>query len=118
MPPFEVLLDFVALQARDTENSIRDVVKKHPTASNPGKRTTRSYTASVEDSCVACKNDYHPLYGSKSFVALSPKKRMQLVWDSHLCINCLKSGPMANQCPSSQKCTKCRASHHSLLHKD
>ena len=118
MPPFEDLLDFLDLQARDTENSVRDVVKKRPTASNPGKRTTRSYTASVEDHCVACKNDHHPLYGCKSFVALSPDKRMQLVRDSRLCMNCLKSGRMAKQCPSSQKCKKCQGSHHSLLHKD
>ena len=49
VPPFEDLLDFLYLQARDTENSVRDLVKKHPTASNSDKRTTRSYTASVED---------------------------------------------------------------------
>ena len=74
VPPVEDLLDFLDLQARDTENSIRDVVKKRPTASTPDKRTTQSYTASVEDSCVACKSDYHPLYGCKSFVALSLDK--------------------------------------------
>ena len=84
MPPFEHLLDFLDLQAHDNEKSIPDVVKKRPTTSNPCKRTTKSYTASVEDSCVACKNDYHPLYGYKSFVSLSPDKRMQLVQDSRL----------------------------------
>ena len=90
VPPFEDLLDFLDLQARDTENSICDVVKRHPTASNPGKRTTKSYTAGVEytGTCVACKNDYHSLYGCKLFVALSPDERMQLVWDSRLCMNC------------------------------
>ena len=41
------------------ENSMRDVVKKHPTASYPDKRTTESYTASVEDSCVTCNKDNH-----------------------------------------------------------
>ena len=30
VPPFEELLDFLNLQARDTENSVRDVVKKVP----------------------------------------------------------------------------------------
>ena len=43
---------------------------------------------------------------------------MQLIRDSHLCINCLKSGHMVKQCPSSQKYEKCRESHHSLLDKD
>ena len=92
VPIFEDLLDFLDMQAHDTENSVRDVEKKRPTASNPGKRTTKSYTASVDDSCVACKNDYHPLYGCKLFIALLPDKRMQLVQDSRLCTNCLKSG--------------------------
>ena len=91
MPPFDDLLDFLDLQAHHTENSVCDVVNKRLTTSNPGKRTTKSFMASVEDICVACKNDYHPLYGCKSFVALSPDKRMQLVWDSRPCINCLKS---------------------------
>ena len=115
VPPFEHLLEFLNLQVRDTENSVPDVVKKHPMASSPGKRTTKFYTASVEDTWVACKNDYLTLYGCKSFVALLPDKRIRLVRDSHLCNNCLH---MAKQCPSSQKCRKCRRSHHSLLHKD
>ena len=91
VPAFKDLLDFLYLQANDTENSVRDVVKKRPKESNPGKKTIKFYTAVVEDTCVVCKNDYHPLYECKLFVAISPDKRMQLVRDSHLCINCLKS---------------------------
>ena len=59
VPPFEDLQDFLHLQARDTENSVHKVVKKCPTASNPGERTTKSYTTSVEDTCAACKKDNH-----------------------------------------------------------
>ena len=33
---------------------------------------------------------------------------MDVVWDSLLCISCLKSGPFTKQCPSLQKCRKCR----------
>ena len=40
VPSFEDLIDFFDLQACDTENSIGDVVKKCPAASNPGKRTS------------------------------------------------------------------------------
>ena len=118
MPPFEDLLDFLDLQACDTENSVHDVVNKSPTTSNPGKRMTKSYKASVEDTCVACNKDYYPLYGCKSFIALLPDKRMELVRENRLCMNCLKSGHFTNQCPFSQKCKKCRRSHHPLLHKD
>ena len=77
--PFEDLLDFLDLQAHDTENNVRDVVKKCPTASNPRRKTAKSYTASMEDIYVACKKDNHPLYRCKSFIALSPDKRMELV---------------------------------------
>ena len=104
----EDLLDFLNLQVHDTENSIRDVVKKRPTVSNPDRKKTKSFTASVEDTCAASKNDHHPLYGYKTFVELSPDKRMKLVRDSHLCMNCLKSGHMAKQCSSFQKCRKCQ----------
>ena len=48
VPLSEDLLDFLDLQACDTEKSVRHVVKKRPTASNPGERTTKSYTASVK----------------------------------------------------------------------
>ena len=53
VPPFTDLLDFIDLQVRDTESKVCDVVKKHPTASYPDKNTIKSYTASVEDTCVA-----------------------------------------------------------------
>ena len=117
VPLFEDMLDFLDLHVHDTKNSVCDIVKKHPTASNPGN-TARSYTASVEDGCVECKKNNHPLYGWKALIASSPDKRMELVRDSCLCINCLKSGHMAKQCPSSQKCKKYRGSRYSLLHKD
>ena len=67
---------------------------------------------------MACNKDNHPLYGCNTFIVLLPDKRMDVVRDIHLCINCLKSGHLAKQCLSSQVCKKCRGSHLSLLHKD
>ena len=96
------LLDFTDLQARYLENSMHGAVKKHPTASYSGKKTSKSYMASVEDGCVQCKKDNHPLYGS--FIALSPNKIMAFIWDGCLLVNYLKLGHFAKQCPSSQKC--------------
>ena len=37
VPPFEDLVEFLDLQAHDTENSVCDVVKKRHTASNLAK---------------------------------------------------------------------------------
>ena len=64
-PPYTEVLKFLDLQAQDTENIvIRDDVRK--------QLVTKTYTASMEDTCVACKKDNHSLYGCKSFIALSP----------------------------------------------
>ena len=78
VPPFEDLVNFLQLQARDAKNGMCDVVKKHPTASNPGNKTTRSYTVGKEDSCVACKNDNHALYGCKAFIDCLPTREWSL----------------------------------------
>ena len=36
--------------------------------------------------------------------------------DNRLCLNCLKPGHFAANCPLSQKCKKCNKSHHTCLH--
>ena len=118
MPPCSDLCEFVDLQAHDSENSLCNVVKKHRTTSYPDKRMAKSYTPSVVDNCVSCRKDSHPFYRCKSFIALSPDKRMDLIWDSRLCINYLKLGHFVRQCPSPQKCKKSQGSHHSLVHKE
>ena len=115
VPQCSDLLDFIDLQARELKNSWGDVVKKCPQA-YPDKKTTKSYMASVEHSCVSCRKDNYPLNGCKTFIALLPEKEwilsgtvvfVQIVWsqDKHF----------AKQCPSLQKCWVLR---HSLLHKD
>ena len=47
VPAYSDLLDFIDLQARDSENSVHDVVKKCPTTPYPDKTTAKSYTSSV-----------------------------------------------------------------------
>ena len=75
VPPCSDLLDFIDLQACDSENSLRAIVKKCPPATHPDKTTTKSYMTSVEDNCVVCKRDNDPLYVPKTFIVLSPEKR-------------------------------------------
>ncbi|XP_037928993.1 uncharacterized protein LOC119663458 [Teleopsis dalmanni] len=48
--------------------------------------------SNYEKLCPACKNDRHPLYTCKSFIQELPTKRLQLVKQMRLCINCLKFG--------------------------
>ena len=52
VPPCSDLLEVVDLQARESESSLRDVVKKRSTNSYPDKRTTNFYMVCMEDNCV------------------------------------------------------------------
>ena len=87
VPPCSDQLDFIDLQACDSENSVRDVAKKGPTASYPGKKTTKSYMVSMEDSCMACNKDNHSLYGCNTFIALSPNKREWIFSGTVVCVS-------------------------------
>ena len=65
---------------------------------------------------VVCKKANHPLYSCKSFQALSHERKISVVKDSRLCVNCLGSGHFGKECPSSWRCKKCHQPHHLLLH--
>ncbi|XP_037931721.1 uncharacterized protein LOC119666512 [Teleopsis dalmanni] len=71
--------------------------------------------SNYEKLCPACKNDRHPLYTCKSFIQELPTKRLQLVKQMRLCINCLRFGHFAREC-SSGNCKICNKKHNSLLH--
>ena len=74
--------------------------------------TKPSYAASVEDNCVVCKTAKHPLYGCKVFYGFPHTRKMTIVRDNGLCLNCLQPGHFAKQCRSVRKCQK---PHHSWI---
>ena len=84
------------------------------------RSTKPSYAVSTntDNPCVPCKANKHPLYACTVFQALPCAKRMSLVRGNVLCLNCLRMGHIAKQCPIMQRCKKCHKSHHTWLHLD
>ena len=117
VPPYSALLKFLDLEARGAENTVGDGERRRA-VTTPGKKTISrpSYAVNIDETCVGCKKAGHPFNTCKTFQALSHERKMGVVKDNKLCINCLGSGHFVKECPSSQRCKKCHRSHHSWLH--
>ena len=112
VPDYLELLEFLDLRARATENIKGEPERKH-SSNPPSKRTViPSYVAYTDETCVACKKANHLLYSCKSFQALLHERKMGVVKDSKLCMNCLSSGHFVKERPSPQRCKKCHQPHH------
>ena len=119
VPSYDKLLEFLDRRAQATENVLRESSRKRPGPAPERRISSKpSYTANVEETCIACKSARHPLYGCKVFKGFSHGKKLELVRENGLCLNCLKTGHFANRCPCTQKCKKCQKPHHSWLHID
>ena len=102
VPDYRELLEFLDLWARATENNKGEPEQKH-SSNPPSKKTARpAYVAYTDETCVACKKANHPLYFCKLFQMLSHKRKMGVVKDSRLCINCLGRGHFVKECLSPQ----------------
>ncbi|XP_037942998.1 uncharacterized protein LOC119675852 [Teleopsis dalmanni] len=112
---FEELLQFIESRFQSLEAFGRGFNVKVLNTSRVVAATNEG--SNYEKLCPACKNDRHPLYTCKSFIQELPTKRLQLVKQMRLCINCLKFGHFAREC-SSGNCKICNKKHNSLLHLD
>ncbi|XP_037932605.1 uncharacterized protein LOC119667388 [Teleopsis dalmanni] len=110
---FEELLQFIESRFQSLEAFGRGFNVKVLNTSRVVAATNEG--SNYEKLCPACKNDRHPLYTCKSFIQELPTKRLQLVKQMRLCINCLKFGHFAREC-SSGNCKICNKKHNSLLH--
>ena len=115
VPHYRDLLEIINLRAQASETSLADQDKKRHF-----KKAVAigSYHTSVDDSCTACKSNKHPLYACHHFRSLPHDQKRSLVKKHKMCLNCLKPGHFASQCPSTQRCKKCQRPHHSLLHSE
>ena len=116
-PAYTDLLEFLDRRAHASENTIRESERKHP-ATIPDKGFPKSYATNVEETCIACKSAKHPLYGCRVFQGFPHSKKLQMVRENELCLNCLKPGHFANRCPRLQRCKKCHGPHHLWHHVD
>ena len=109
-PPCEEILEFLDTQARHYESVA------HSGRSISKTTTKAAYTTRPENTCVACKQENHPLNTCVKFQNMSRDERWTLVKKNGFCMNCLKAGHMASRCRAQPACRKCRKTHNTLLH--
>lgn len=76
---------------------------------------TSSLVVSATPTCPICKGA-HSIYRCSDFEAKVPQERLKLVKEKSLCINCLGSKHVIQNCNSSLTCRICKKPHHTLLH--
>lgn len=88
---------------------------------NPGSRTHNNVKTfvNVQDhgKCDICgKTDHIKLVQCPTFLSMSPHNRFSLVKRSKLCVLCFSNKHALCDCQSTNRCTTCSRSHHTLLH--
>ena len=109
-PPHAELLKFLDLQARHFELV--------PSERKPQAIMHKSYAAAVEEACVVCGRENHPLASCGKFQSATQEERWDIVMKGARCKNCLRPGHIASKCRAPPACKKCRKYHHTLLHKE
>ena len=130
-PPFKRFVSFLEREAKMACHPVTSLetvkkktsVKPKPTASHP---PNRSVSHAVSDSkaaneepkqvCLACSKS-HKLEDCSQFVSKTQEDRYSLVKSKRACFNCLRPGHSSNYCRATQRCSKCKNKHHTLLHR-
>ena len=116
VPHYQELLDFLDLRAQASETIPKMDRKSSLPPSRKPYPQRPAYATNTSENCVACRNGKHPLYTCKDFRTMSHEKKMAIVKDNGLCLNCLKPGHFLKKCPSDQNCRKCHNPHHTWMH--
>ena len=114
---YEQLHKFLGDRCRALE-SARPASQHTPPAVSkpqPNKQMISSYHTTGAGACPCCSED-HRLFGCQKFRSNDIAQRAALVQQKRLCNNCLQSGHLARECPSTGKCKECGSRHHTLLH--
>ena len=112
-PSLQMLLDFLHKQLPSLQET--DIHRQKPPNSKFRSKPT-ALQASVQPSCLFCKEHGHPLYACEGFKAASRERRQELVRLHKLCRNCLSRGHSLRDCTSNRTCRRCGEKHHTLLH--
>jgi hypothetical protein len=118
---YNKFLEFINLRAQASECLLPERSSRPNRSETPRRNfqpRSATFTAGVANTCVVCKGERHPLFTCPQFKAMPRDKMMSTVRTNELCLNCLKPGHFAKQCPSTNRCRKCERMHHTLLHSD
>lgn len=101
---------------KSTGRAAFDASNSSQKAKNPSTQLRQiNHVITSNQSCIHCKNK-HFIFQCELFCKLPIEKRFEIVKNTHLCINCLRSSThQARNCASSS-CRKCGKAYNTLLH--
>lgn len=108
IPSLQELLQFLTNHARSLINNSQDFKK------NTYKRVSL-VASGFQPRCAYCKGN-HLLNKCEAFLNMSVQKRINFVKSKNICLNCLTQFHSKATCRSSNRCLKCKRTHHTLLH--
>jgi hypothetical protein len=118
MPSYTHLLEFLKTRAnRDRLDAPIDTKGTSHRRLHHRQNPPRGHTFTTNKHaprCPTCQG-HHDIKKCKAFKAEPVKRRIELVKEASLCVNCLSSGHSRAHCPS-RLCRRCRHRHHTLLH--
>lgn len=109
IPSLKELLQFLSNHARSLTNEAQFVKK------NISNKRVTLVASGFQSQCAYCQGS-HCLSKCDAFLNLSVQKRLNFVKSNNICFNCLTQFHRKSTCKSTNKCRKCKKSHHTLLH--
>lgn len=126
-PKIEELLEFLHSRLKILENVKSDKNEKSVSSYNHNHfrfnqrkhnndQQKLSYASTTKLYCHICKGD-HYTQNCENLIKASIDERLDIVKRNKLCFNCLRANHLIENCTASN-CRKCKAKHHTLLHRD
>lgn len=121
IPKYGDLLDFVKRQAKilcHTSKSVSASACNSTSKQRSSHVLVNTEKTKLNDQVIRCPmcKERHTIYKCSNFLKLAPVERYNLARGKLLCLNCLSSTHKIAACRSQNKCSVCKAKHHSLLH--
>ena len=96
-------------------NVAKEVVKFANQSPNVSSDNRVVQNSSTQPKCYPCNQSHH-IRDCPKFLSLTPPERVRTAIDNELCLLCLSSSHISQQCTETVKCRFCKRHHHSLLH--
>jgi hypothetical protein len=117
MPSYTHLLEFLKTRAnRDRLDAPVDTKGASHRRLHHRQKPPRGHTFTTTKHALRCPicQGHHDIKKCKAFKAEPVRRRIEIVKEASLCVNCLSSGHSR----AHWLCRRCRHQHHTLLHQD
>lgn len=118
---YDEVIKFLRQRSKDTIKM--DKGKSYNPTKLTSQKTFKSFHISknsfvkTNNNCLFCSKGQHLLKDCSMFHNSPFEDKFKLIKEKNLCLNCFSSKHRVNSCPSKYSCMKCKARHHTLLHK-